>query len=231
MKKHNLKYKILRLIKNLVDNFIYKERYIYKITNQINKKIYIGKCSLPINKSKYYYGSGKIILNAINKYGIKNFTKEILEAGYMTVKDINKKEIYWIKSYNSTNKEIGYNITPGGEGGYVINYGTKQPKSCPWKNKKQPKSMTDKRSKSLKGRASPMKNRHQSKKARQLISKNNAKYWSGKKMHKNAKIALAKVRKNQDMRFRFASYKLINPQGNIYIINNSVKYFLKEYHL
>lgn len=52
--------------------------YIYKTTNLINGKFYIGK-----HKSeKYdpsYYGSGKIIRLAIKKYGLENFKNEVLE--------------------------------------------------------------------------------------------------------------------------------------------------------
>jgi group I intron endonuclease len=85
---------------------------IYKITNQINKKIYIGK---QVRKSNKYMGSGKLLKLAFEKYGIGNFTKEIIE--YCENKKIlSEREKFWIKKYNSTNRNIGYNITEGGEG-------------------------------------------------------------------------------------------------------------------
>lgn len=50
--------------------------YIYKITNLINGKIYIGKRVRETKKDiKNYYGSGIAIKNAIIKYGIENFKK------------------------------------------------------------------------------------------------------------------------------------------------------------
>ena len=90
--------------------------YIYKITNKINGKIYIGK---HIDKSKNgiddYMGSGIIIKNAQKKYGIENFTKDILEE--CTKEDVDQKEIFWIEKLQSTNYKIGYNVTKGGDGG------------------------------------------------------------------------------------------------------------------
>ena len=88
-------------------------RVIYKTTNLINGKIYIGKDSA---NRKSYLGSGKLLNFAIKKYGKGNFKKEILEI-CETLKILNEREIFWIGKYNSTNKEIGYNILPGGEGG------------------------------------------------------------------------------------------------------------------
>ena len=48
--------------------------YIYKITNNINGKEYIGYKTKTVNESKNYYGSGIIIKHAIKKYGKDNFS-------------------------------------------------------------------------------------------------------------------------------------------------------------
>jgi len=85
---------------------------IYKTTNLINGKIYIGKA---IDKSSGYLGSGKILKVAIKKYGRENFHKEIIDlAGDLD--EHREKEIFWIDFYKSRDPKIGYNITKGGEG-------------------------------------------------------------------------------------------------------------------
>ena len=86
--------------------------YIYLITNKINGKIYIGKHSTD-KLNDGYMGSGKLIKNAIQKYGLENFTKEYL-AFCDTEEKLNWLECFYIKKYNA--KECGYNLTDGGEG-------------------------------------------------------------------------------------------------------------------
>ena len=87
--------------------------YIYKTTNLIDGKIYIGQKKSTIFLFDKYLGSGKRLQNAINKYGKENFKVELLEEIY-NVDQMDDREIYWIKYYHSTNKEIGYNISNGG---------------------------------------------------------------------------------------------------------------------
>ena len=89
--------------------------YIYKTTNLVNNKIYIGQ-----HRGAYldenYLGSGKLLAAAINKYGKGSFKCELLElCADKTTLDQKEKE--YIKKYNSQNNEIGYNISEGGQGG------------------------------------------------------------------------------------------------------------------
>lgn len=86
--------------------------FIYKTTNIINNKIYIGKSKV---NNPNYLGSGLRITGAIKKYGKDNFTKSILEE--CTDDIVNEREIYWIQHFNSTNDLFGYNISKGGNGG------------------------------------------------------------------------------------------------------------------
>jgi group I intron endonuclease len=86
---------------------------IYKITNLINNKIYIGKSKY--NNEKYL-GSGIALENAKKKYGIHNFNKEIIEE-VDCEKKLNLLEKFWIHKLKSYDKKIGYNIAEGGNGG------------------------------------------------------------------------------------------------------------------
>lgn len=90
---------------------------IYKITNLCNLKIYIGKFNGHVNFNNYW-GSGILIKRAIKKFGLQNFKKEILEE--IINGNLNDREKYWIKFFNSTDIRIGYNLTAGGDGGDVF---------------------------------------------------------------------------------------------------------------
>jgi hypothetical protein len=89
---------------------------IYKITNLVNNKIYIGKDTTSDPK---YFGSGLLIKRAFEKYGSEKFIKEIIDTSD-DYDELSKKEIYWISFYNSTDKKIGYNISRGGDGGDTL---------------------------------------------------------------------------------------------------------------
>lgn len=89
--------------------------YIYKITNLLNNKIYIGKhrYSKP-ELDESYITSGLLINKAINKYGLENFHRELVCVSE-TLEDLNEKEKYYIKYFNSLSPS-GYNLTNGGDG-------------------------------------------------------------------------------------------------------------------
>ena len=95
---------------------------IYKITNKINGKIYIGKSERSLTiRWKSHCDSVKIVSQsyfhrAIRKNGALNFTIQIIDRAINNQK-LNKLEKYYILKFNSTNPEIGYNGTFGGDGG------------------------------------------------------------------------------------------------------------------
>jgi len=87
--------------------------FIYKTTNIITGKIYIGKSQID---NKNYLGSGIYLKRAIKKYGRENFKREIIEEGIGDSQILCKKEIYYIKFFNTRNIKIGYNLSKGGDG-------------------------------------------------------------------------------------------------------------------
>lgn len=94
-----------------MDNELY---FIYKTTNLVNGKIYIGQHKQETSIFDGYIGSGKYFKIAVKKYGKSNFIRETLE--YCTKDNVDEKEIHWIKTLRATDKTIGYNLTKGGEG-------------------------------------------------------------------------------------------------------------------
>ena len=95
--------------------------FIYKITNKLNNKVYIGQTiQKPIERFYQHCAKkcDKYILNmvihkAIFKYGKDNFTFEVIEE--VPKQQLNEREEYWIKYYNSYTD--GYNSTKGGQKG------------------------------------------------------------------------------------------------------------------
>jgi len=84
---------------------------VYKITNTINGKFYIG-CHKTYNLNDGYFGSGKILKLAVTKYGIENFVKEIIyEASTSEEMFQKEKELVQIGKHS-------YNLKLGGQGGF-----------------------------------------------------------------------------------------------------------------
>ena len=84
---------------------------IYKTTNLINNKFYVGK---DVHDNPNYLGSGLALNRAIEKYGKENFRKEVLER-CDTLEQLACQEIHWIEKLNAITE--GYNIANGGNGG------------------------------------------------------------------------------------------------------------------
>lgn len=94
---------------------------IYKITNKINHKIYIGQTRVTEPQrwqqhvwyaNNYPNKDSLLLCYAIRKYGKENFHREIIEE--CDNNSLNEREVYWINHYNSTDKNIGYNLALGG---------------------------------------------------------------------------------------------------------------------
>lgn len=100
--------------------------FIYKITNNLNNKVYIGKTNLSIEErfrqhyldSKKQHSKNRPLYKAIQKYGIENFSIESIEQ--CSTEEASDREIYWIEYYQSYQK--GYNATKGGDGKPIFNH-------------------------------------------------------------------------------------------------------------
>ena len=94
---------------------------IYKITNLVNGKIYIGQTTLPVDVrwrahcAKSSCKSGIQISYAIQKYGKDQFDFSVIEA-CSSVEELNIREVFWIKELN-TLSPAGYNLCEGGNNG------------------------------------------------------------------------------------------------------------------
>lgn len=97
--------------------------YVYKITNNVNGKIYIGQTRVtePQRWQQHIWhayndsdNDSPLLCRAIKKYGKENFTRTILEE--CDNQFLNEREKHWINYFDSTNHDIGYNVAEGGEG-------------------------------------------------------------------------------------------------------------------
>lgn len=167
-----------------------KELYgiIYLTTCLVNNKVYVGQT---INwQDKSYLGSGTAFVNALKKYGRKNFKRETLKLCYSQAQ-LDAWETVMVRKYDSTNPEKGYNILPG----TANNFGQINParlpevqekikrkkagkykgKNCYWYGKELSDETKKKLSKAAKKRLSdprnnPMYGKKQSEEARQKIA-------------------------------------------------------------
>ena len=93
---------------------------IYKITNKLDNKCYIGQSIDIETRWKQHIYEGKKLRHkykfylALNKYGAENFLFEVIEECSLDTEILNNRERYWIEYYNSY--EEGYNSTRGGQG-------------------------------------------------------------------------------------------------------------------
>jgi group I intron endonuclease len=97
--------------------------YIYKITNTVNGKIYIGKTERKNPKSRFYkhldglkygYHPNKHLLSAYKKYGESVFAFEVIETTTKSI--IDDREKFFISSLKTYDPRFGYNKTMGGDG-------------------------------------------------------------------------------------------------------------------
>ena len=174
---------------------------IYKITNNINGKIYIGKHKTN-NVDDGYMGSGKRLWLAYRKYGMENFTKEIL----YDVEDAELMDFLeeLIVDENFVKRKDTYNLRVGGEGGW--DYINSQPKSAEAirktaeanRGRHHSEEWKRKISEKAKGRSSAFKGHHHSEETRSKLSKMNkgkTSTFKGKHHTEETKRKISEARK------------------------------------
>lgn len=100
--------------------------YIYKITNKVNNKAYIGKTTKTVQErwkehlrdSKRRRYANRPLYKAIRKYGADGFTIETLEE--VGLENLSEREMYWIEYFHTYSD--GYNATVGGDGIILYDY-------------------------------------------------------------------------------------------------------------
>lgn len=98
------------MVGQLINN--YMSYIIYKTTNTLNGKYYIGVTN---GRDPGYLGSGRVLLNAIKEHGRKNFVRETLEV-------YDSEEEAYLREAQIVNETVvadrnSYNIGKGGKGG------------------------------------------------------------------------------------------------------------------
>ena len=138
---------------------------VYKATNKINNKVYIGITTKTLEHRKSIHKKDSKTKNtyfykAIRKHGFDNFEWEVIDTA-QSIEELHEKEIAYIKQYESfDNKEKGYNTTSGGGSLYKITESERKARSERAKGKNNP----------MYGVPSPMKDKQFSDEHKQKIS-------------------------------------------------------------
>ncbi len=199
--------------------------YIYKTTNLLNGKIYVGLSKFKPEENPEYLGSGYILKRAIKCYGEKSFIKEILEV-CQTKEQTLERERYWIATLKANNREIGYNICEGGTWGDT------------WSNHPRKEELSKMVSERVKGKGNPNYGnkwtKEQKKKGSEFAIKNRV--WIDKKTgipwaqlpESRKKISETKMGLQNP---RANLWKLVSPIGEEFFIEGGIKREIKKYGL
>jgi group I intron endonuclease len=175
--------------------------FIYMIKNIVNNMIYIGQTTRNLNKRIWEYKSNynrnesnnDHLYNAFHKYGWDKFEFSIIDTAE-SIEELNKKEIEYIKKYNSTNKKLGYNLEEGGRNSIPsqetldkmskAHSGVKQ--SDEWIRKRIPMAGSDEAKKYGKPKTD---------KEKKYLSEISPKYWEGKTRDDETKRKISETKK------------------------------------
>lgn len=184
---------------------------VYKITNKVNGKIYIGCTTKTIKhrldmhfRQRKGYSNYTTIGRAIMKYGINNFTIEEIEK-LDTKEEMFLREIYWISYYNSTDNGVGYNVSKGGHCGPILigennpSFGKKKPKLSELNKSRKGLKLSEEHKQNV-IKAMTGKKRNDLTKSKMSTSRKaaweNGKYSGEEYIHKLSKYRSEEIRKN-----------------------------------
>lgn len=110
---------------NSIANCQQRMGVIYKITNLVDGKIYVGQTVQKLSRrfNQHKHGNGEGVDQAIKKYGIENFKIEPIEKCPREM--LNDREMFWIKELNCIAPN-GYNLTEGGQSDFRVSEATKE---------------------------------------------------------------------------------------------------------
>jgi len=196
--------------------FICMTPKIYKITNDVNSKIYVGQTHKTIEErfnrhceeGRWKNTKKMPIVLAIKKYGKHHFSIHILEelSEKSTQSVVDKKEVEWGLKLDCFSPN-GYNLKLGGARG-LLSEETKEKIRL----SNIGKIVSDETRKKL-------SESHKGYRASSKTKKKMSEYWRGKKPHENTRIG-ASIKNSK-------TYNLIDPKGNVVVITNMAK-FCKE---
>jgi hypothetical protein len=145
---------------------------VYKITNNINGKIYVGMHKTT-NLDDGYYGSGKLIKLAIDKYGIRNFTKEYLAIFDDEAEMVSLEKFVVDESF--VDDPDTYNLIEGGVGGWATTFKKRLEVDPDFKSQHKLRGVAHGK---INGKTS-FKGRHHKKSSKDKIGQANSKHQKG----------------------------------------------------
>lgn len=195
---------------------------IYKATNQLTGKSYIGQTnqSIQTRKTEHKYNAKNNIYcsyfhRSIRKYGWDNFQWEVL-CECASREEMNEKEMYYIKELDTFGSN-GYNLTFGGDGQNGSQWWLGKKHTEESKKKMRESGKNKKLSEEHKRKISLNHRHHQTEETKQKISKNNA--------MNNPDYRLKAVRNRQKLH-----YIVTSPLGEVYNVF-SLKPFCEKMNL
>jgi len=175
--------------------------FIYQINNKSNNKKYIGQTTRPLSKRISEYKKSLLydrgahnahLNNAFKKYGWDNFEFSIIDTA-QTIDELNSKEIKYILEYNTTDKEFGYNIEPGGNNA-IATIETLEKMSRSHLGIKQTDEWINKRISGAGSIDAKKYGRIKTEEEKLELSIKSPKYWLGKERDSETKLKISKTK-------------------------------------